>query len=84
MERKIREAEKRAGVKRDAGQSKKGMLVVTDRRGKKHELGGQVRYANIGFSRVFGPSARETFIRCFISVMRMNADGPEVYRVTVT
>lgn len=38
------------------------------------------RHANIGFSRTFGPSARETFIRRFISVMRMNVGGSGVWR----
>lgn len=33
-------------------------------------------HANIGFSvRTFGPSARETFIRRFISAIRMDGDG---------
>lgn len=36
------------------------------------------RHANIGFSvRTFGPSARETFIRRFISAIRMDGDGWE-------
>lgn len=81
MEKKIGEAEKK-------GRTRSGLA---DGARKGHSQGGGskreetrtrrvTRHANIGFSRTFGPSVRGTFIRRFISVMRMNASGPGLYR----
>lgn len=80
MEKEIRETGKKGGaVKRGASlSSKKEVMRGWWKKREETRTRRAARHANIGFSRTFGPSARETFIRRFISVMRTNVGGPEL------
>lgn len=80
MEKEIRETGKKGrAVKRGASlSSKKEVMRGWWKKREETRTRRAARHANIGFSRTFGPSARETFIRRFISVMRTNVGGPEL------